>query len=71
VTVPAGVGPFDFGQLVDVDPDTALPDPNSTAADALVQELQTIVDSISGATGTFTAGAKTITVVNGIITSIV
>lgn len=71
VIIPSGDGPFDFDELIDIDPDTSLPDPNSDAATALVEELQAVVDSLSGATGTFTtADSKTITVVNGIITNI-
>lgn len=34
VVVPGDVGPYDFDELIDVDPSTALPDPGTSAADA-------------------------------------
>lgn len=45
VVLPAGAGPFDFADLVDVDPTTALPDPGSALADAFIAELEAIRDA--------------------------
>ena len=40
VRLPGGAGPFDFDELVDVDPDTALADPNTAAAAVYLAEVQ-------------------------------
>lgn len=45
VILPAGSGPFDFADLVDVNPTTALPDPGSALADAFIAELEAIRDA--------------------------
>lgn len=45
VVLPAGSGPFDFADLVDVDPLTTLPDPALALADAFVAELIAIRDA--------------------------
>lgn len=45
VVLPAGSGPFDFADLVDVNPMSALPDPASALADAFIAELEAIRDA--------------------------
>ena len=61
VVLPAGVGPFDFADLVDVDPSTALPDAGTALADAFIAELEAIRDaaaaSASAASGSASAAS--------------
>lgn len=40
VVVPGNVGPYDFDELVDVDPATTLPDPGTAAADAYADLIE-------------------------------
>jgi hypothetical protein len=49
VRLPDGAGPFDFDQLVDVSPTTALADPNTAAADAYLAEVQDAADRAEAA----------------------
>jgi hypothetical protein len=50
VRLPDGAGPFDFDQLVDVDPTTALADPNTEAAAVYLAEVQDAADRAEAAT---------------------
>jgi hypothetical protein len=50
VTVPAGAGPFDFDELVDVDPSTALPDAGTALATAYLSSVQAAADIAQNAT---------------------
>ena len=45
VVLPAGAGPFDFADLVDVNPVTVLPDAGTALADAFIAELEAIRDA--------------------------
>lgn len=40
VVVPGNVGPYDFDELVDVDPNTALPNPGTALADAYANLIE-------------------------------
>jgi hypothetical protein len=51
VRLPGGAGPFDFDQLVDVDPTTALADPNTEAAAVYLAEIQDAADRAEAAIG--------------------
>ena len=55
VVFPAGSGPFDFDELIDVDPSSSLPDAGTELAEALIDHIdaskaiiQNIVDQLSG-----------------------
>jgi hypothetical protein len=49
VIVPSGTGPFDFDELVDVTPETALPDPNAQYADAYLAQIEAAADRAEAA----------------------
>ena len=49
VRLPDGAGPFDFDELVDVSPTTALADPNTAAADVYLAEVQDAADRAEAA----------------------
>jgi hypothetical protein len=49
VRLPNGAGPFDFDELVDVSPTTALADPNTDAADVYLAEVQDAADRAEAA----------------------
>jgi hypothetical protein len=71
VIVPEGDGPFDFEDLIEVVPETALPDTSQDVYQAWLAQILAAV-SPTGATGSFVSqDGKTITVTNGIITDIV
>ena len=40
VILPAGAGPFDFDELIEVDPETALPDAGTALADAYAELIE-------------------------------
>jgi hypothetical protein len=50
VRLPDGAGPFDFDELVDVSPTTALADPNTAAADVYLAQVQAAADRAEAAT---------------------
>ncbi len=50
VILPAGAGPFDFDELVDVDPSTALPDAGTALATAYLSSVQAAADIAQNAT---------------------
>lgn len=50
VILPAGAGPFDFDELVDVDPSTALPDAGTALADAYLVQVQDAAEIAQNAT---------------------
>lgn len=49
VIVPSGNGPFDFDELVDVAPETALPNPNTEYAAAYLAQVQAAADRAEAA----------------------
>lgn len=49
VRLPDGSGPFNFDELVDVDPNTSLVDPNTEAADVYLAEVQDAADRAEAA----------------------
>jgi hypothetical protein len=53
VIVPDGDGPFDFDELVDVTPETALPNPNTEYAAAYLAQVQAAADRAEAAASTF------------------
>lgn len=42
VTLPVGAGPFDFDELVIVDPSTGIPDPGSSMAEAFLAQIEAV-----------------------------
>jgi len=50
VILPAGTGPFDFDELVDIDPSTALPNPGTELATAYLTSIQDAADIAQNAT---------------------
>jgi len=50
VILPAGAGPFDFDELVDVDSTTNLPDAGTALADAYLAEIEAAADRAEAAT---------------------
>lgn len=57
VILPSGPGPFDFDDLIDVDPQTALPDAGTALAEAFLDnvnsakaEIEALVEQLSGVT---------------------
>jgi hypothetical protein len=51
VILPAGAGPFDFDELIEVDPTTALPDAGTALADAFLESIETATQGATGPTG--------------------
>ena len=49
VILPGNVGPYDFDELVDVTPETALPDPNTAYATAYLAQVQAAADRAEAA----------------------
>jgi hypothetical protein len=49
VIVPSGEGPFDFEDLIDVTPETALPDPNTEYAAAYLAQIEAAADRAEAA----------------------
>lgn len=53
VIVPDGDGPFDFEDLIDVDPGTAQPDPGANAYQAWLDQIEAAADRAEAAASTF------------------
>jgi hypothetical protein len=51
VILPAGAGPFDFDELIEVDPTTALPDAGTALAEAFLEAVQSATVGATGPTG--------------------
>ena len=49
VIVPGNEGPYDFDELVDVTPETALPNPNAAYADAYLAQIEAAADRAEAA----------------------
>jgi hypothetical protein len=49
VILPAGAGPFDFDELIDVDPSTALPDAGTALATAYLADIEAAADRVEAA----------------------
>jgi hypothetical protein len=65
VILPAGAGPFDFDELIEVDPTTALPDAGSALADAFLESIETATQGATGPTGATGATGPTGPTVTG------
>jgi hypothetical protein len=51
VILPIGEGPFDFDELIEVDPETSLPDAGTALADAFLEAVQSATVGATGPTG--------------------
>lgn len=61
----------DYREVVPENALTVVGVPDSTRDDKYLSVVVPVSSLVTGATGTFTAGSQTVTVVNGLITSIV
>ena len=53
VIVPGNAGPYDFDELIDVTPETALPDPNTEYAAAYLAQVEAAAARAEAAASTF------------------